>query len=350
MKKCVIFDTNFINANKKDLETIKNDIKDTVNIIIPSMVVREIQNQSIRRIKNDYDQIINLIEKNKGILDFKENFKLEQIINEKEKEISKWLNHYAPLNILPYNNVNVDEILSRLQYKKAPFLNEENSSDKGFKDAIIWLSILKCEQLNEYDEVIFVTNDNKGFIKRKQELLNEYKLNFKNNIIFCSDKNELYINLGLVVDEQINKKNSVKNEGKIVDFGDLKDKLNLYVTDLIYYDYIDDFGNITSMKRFVINDLMTELDVEHFLQSLDAFVKKYMFFNKVNICELLSECGIRSNGEDVDIDSLININKIYLILKDNEELFAPFITYIKKQFNSLYFNIDVELADEDLPF
>lgn len=63
MKKCVIFDTNFINANKKDLETIKNDIKDTVNIIIPSMVVREIQNQSIRRIKNDYDQIINLIEK-----------------------------------------------------------------------------------------------------------------------------------------------------------------------------------------------------------------------------------------------------------------------------------------------
>lgn len=240
--------------------------------------------------------------------------------------------------------------MSRLQYKKAPFLNEENSSDKGFKDAIIWLSILKCEQLNEYDEVIFVTNDNKGFIKRKQELLNEYKLNFKNNIIFCSDKNELYINLGLVVDEQINKKNSVKNEGKIVDFEDLKDKLNLYVTDLIYYDYIDDFGNITSMKRFVINDLMTELDVEHFLQSLDAFVKKYMFFNKVNICELLSECGIRSNGEDVDIDSLININKIYLILKDNEELFAPFITYIKKQFNSLYFNIDVELADEDLPF
>ena len=152
------------------------------------------------------------------------------------------------------------------------------------------------------------------------------------------------------MDEQINKKNSVKNEGKIVDFEDLKDKLNLYVTDLIYYDYIDDFGNITSMKRFVINDLMTELDVEHFLQSLDAFVKKYMFFNKVNICELLSECGIRSNGEDVDIDSLININKIYLILKDNEELFAPFITYIKKQFNSLYFNIDVELADEDLPF
>ena len=45
----------------------------------------------------------------------------------------------------------LDKVLERSKYKKPPFYNENNSSDKGFKDTIILLTII--------DFIIFFGDD-----------------------------------------------------------------------------------------------------------------------------------------------------------------------------------------------
>lgn len=65
--------------------------------------------------------------------------------------------------VIPYPNKNrFYDITKRCLLKQRPFINNDKHSDYGFKDVIIWESILSFSDINNFKKVIFICNDN-GF-------------------------------------------------------------------------------------------------------------------------------------------------------------------------------------------
>ena len=94
-------------------------------------------------------------------------FEYEQFL-EAEKE--KFLSGNNIFKIPICNESRFKEIVKRALRKQPPFEGKDKQSDKGFKDVLIWESILEYSEDNQFN-IHFVTND-KGF---KQTLIKEFK-------------------------------------------------------------------------------------------------------------------------------------------------------------------------------
>lgn len=335
---CVVFDTNILDENKTKLIDIKKKLSDSADIYIPRIVIEEIQAQKSRTITDDYKKINGIIDKNKDIFNYEEKFKLSSILKDSEKNIEKWLKHYCNENIIEYSDITIEDILVRLKYKEAPFINEKNSSDKGFKDTILWLSILKNTELQKYKKIILVTQDKAGFVKRTDEIIEEYNKVNKNLIVIFSNINELYDNLNIIesTKSEIDSNSSKLEKIEIESVDEIKEKLNTCIDKLLYVIYEDEWEINHYDMRFSIYDKMNDEDVECLLSSLDSFLKENIFFKEIDIEELLTRCGIESAGDFVPSEYLNQLNSIYLDLKDKEELYRPFIKFVKDKFNKIY--------------
>ena len=79
-------------------------------------------------------------------------------------------------------------IVRRAFDKMPPFGGKEKNSDKGFKDVLIWESILEFTLLHQNANILFYTKDN-GF---KETLVDEFKkVRPQASIVICSTENEV---------------------------------------------------------------------------------------------------------------------------------------------------------------
>lgn len=79
-------------------------------------------------------------------------------------------------------------IVRRAFDKMPPFGGKEKNSDKGFKDVLIWESILEFTLLHQNANILFYTKDN-GF---KETLVDEFKkVHPQASIVICSTENEV---------------------------------------------------------------------------------------------------------------------------------------------------------------
>lgn len=328
---CVIFDTNILTENKKMLSDIKLKLNLVADIFIPKIVIEEIKAQKSRNINEDYLKIKAIFDKNSDIFKYEEKFNLDETLKYSESNIEKWFRVYCNNHIIDYTDIKITDVLSRLKYKKAPFINESGSSDKGFKDSIIWISILKNKKIQDYKKIVLVTNDKTGFIKRTKELYDEYYQEHTVSLVICSDIEELYNNLGITKPERIeNNSEKIQTDSpKIDSIDNLKAELNTCIDNLLYTVYEDDWGNEHCDNNFNIYNKMKEEDVECFLNLLGDFLNENIFFNLVDITELLTRCGIDSVGENVSLDYLNQLNEIYKNLKNNKSLYNPFINFFE---------------------
>ena len=81
------------------------------------------------------------------------------------------LNRHFTLDIKKANIDQIlNEVLERVYRKKPPFSSVHGSSDKGFKDTLLWMSIIHYfEKFHSNVEVTFITSD-KGFISSETTL------------------------------------------------------------------------------------------------------------------------------------------------------------------------------------
>jgi len=77
-----------------------------------------------------------------------------------------------------------DSIINRAFLKNPPFEGEDKRSDKGFKDALIWESIIEYKTMNIHHKIAFYTRDNQF----KQFLIDEYEKTFSEDIEFLNNE------------------------------------------------------------------------------------------------------------------------------------------------------------------
>lgn len=205
----VVFDTNILfkqynkRGNFKEFSfnsTFQNvidmvnefDIYEHVSLIIPDVVWNEMLEQEI---KNHNEKLIEFKEK-VDKYEFPEvkikidniNYRnyLETRISEYKKSIQKNVNKIIGLP-LPTKN-RYDSIVGRAFAKKPPFEGKDKKSDKGFKDALLWESILEFAQSNDGANLVFYTND-KIF---SSELEIEFSELFPNSTLkICNDETQI---------------------------------------------------------------------------------------------------------------------------------------------------------------
>lgn len=171
----IVLDTNIL-RNEDDnklnvifnnkLEHIFNFIQDndlkTVDLCIPKLVIDERVAQRVKQIRDKIDTI-NTEAKAVGVFSNRKVAKKKFNPRTYKKKLNKIANELIKkykIKEIKTTKVDQDIILDRALNKVPPFYSK--GGDKGFKDSLIWLSILEDVKNNKKFNYILVTNDS-GF-------------------------------------------------------------------------------------------------------------------------------------------------------------------------------------------
>ena len=178
MKEKVIFDTNTIRSspeadnflgNRDELNCFLQD----ADIVIPEIVIQEIKRQKKKILESNRNKFLNnplhtILDVNKATT---KDFNVENYIQKLLKE------EVIPFEVIDLKNNDVLPKITDLALDKKPPFEDKDNTDKGFKDALIYFSVLEylqeipnkkvfvCvkderlkEAFNEHDDIIVVEN------------------------------------------------------------------------------------------------------------------------------------------------------------------------------------------------
>lgn len=189
-KKCE-FDHFYLSTQVSNLDAWIQFVRnEKIQIVIPEMTIRELKKQRCDWYSKKKKELLDYMNNN-TFPDIKINFDVEEEFdysNYIEQQIYEFFrNSKTIVNTMPIT-FDVDSIVNRAIDKKAPFEGKEKQSDKGFKDAVIWESLLAYKRNNPYRKIVYYSKDNR-FCKELQE---EYQNIFGEEIdIINSDDDAL---------------------------------------------------------------------------------------------------------------------------------------------------------------
>jgi len=219
----IIIDTNFIfsefrgNLKKDILSPSIFELKDFVDnyeltkkikIHLPQIVLEERIAQIMVKI-NETQKVID--ERFRILTGFgistnqsykKKNY--EKILNKELTDLIK----ENKFSVIKMPKITIDKVKKRALKNFPPFKKE---GDRGFKDTIIWLSIIQYAKKYQDEAFIFITKNTTDFQSNEEFLNSEFKKECKNKLKFVSDLAELkqYLDSKLSLQlnlESINKK------------------------------------------------------------------------------------------------------------------------------------------------
>lgn len=353
MKNVVIVDTNFLVNNTGNIKEIVKELQEKeIEVYVPELVKEEFINIQLRKLEEAYSKLENL--KN-----------LQKIIDLKyrKKEVTRKIVEGIYNNIFEENFKNkiivynkegmLDRVLERNKYKKPPFYNENNSSDKGFKDTIILLTIIDFISSFGDDAIFyFITSDN-GFIKYKNEIEKEIFDKCAKNITIVEgkDKNKVYKELN-IVEEKLNQEEKTENifSKEEINIEEIRKRINELMDIFIWTTSFDYYGNLQDERRFEISNYINNEKTEKFLNSIDGIIEDNIFRNEILVETFFETDEWVFSKNSIDVDTMKEISELYKKVKDTKYKEA-FINYISQRINENKVNnmFTVE-SDDDLPF
>ncbi len=184
----VFFDTNFL--RKKNIDNFStfhfgiqfedfldflgaNDVLDYYKINISKITLEELKKQIKDNYEEELSKLNELYNKFKNVYDIKFNinvdFKYEDIL---EKQIKEYMEAYN-INTVEIDNLSLQSIINRAINKQKPFVGENGNSDKGFKDAVLWESIINYAKRTENKNFILFTKNIQDFPKKLEKEFNQ---------------------------------------------------------------------------------------------------------------------------------------------------------------------------------
>lgn len=185
LKTLIVFDTNTLRTVKGDKVAysffsfgksfqviedfiIENKLSDSIHIAVPTWTIEELKDQKKRQYNEDVIQFRKLAERLSGLphtgeITFPEvEFDCAAYIQQKADEYLT----AKRLKLLEIKeNIANDALKSMMtrvmkdKQEKAPFAHSGKYKDAGFKDNIVWESLMNYGDVTKYDKVIFVSSD-----------------------------------------------------------------------------------------------------------------------------------------------------------------------------------------------
>ena len=343
-KKALVFDTNFILENT-DLVCVVDTLKDDYNVYITQVSIEERLSQRQFELGDIFRDLEKVRRRLKGISKISLSKSLEECIK-KDKEIA--CEAYMELfgeRIIPFKQSNdiFVTVFKRALIKQPPFISEKGASDKGFKDCLIWLSLLEYFQDREEEEVLFLTNDN-GFRKYADSLGEEFlkatgkKITIKENSYYKSYK-----------DTEKPENETPETSPPLPDVKLIREEISQTVNSLCGDEIEDDFGRPEWVVTFTLKQKVDAPYMEAIFDHFEEFIKAHLFDPTIKADEVFELDDRVTNGIPVSITALENALTLQKSIKQKLPEYLPqFYSAAATIFNKNYRAFaDI---DDDLPF
>ncbi|MCI9365227.1 MAG: DUF4935 domain-containing protein [Clostridia bacterium] len=155
----------------EDIKKINNKVE--IVYLMPETIMRELKCQKIQVYHQEYKEFEKVYNNLKyGFSGEMPKSNIDEIVDKEEKE---YLNKVKIIN-LKYQIKIYKELVNEALNKLPPFdkTEQKRKSDSGFKDALIWKTILYAEEMEEFDKIYFFSGDN-IFENNSPELLEQFK-------------------------------------------------------------------------------------------------------------------------------------------------------------------------------
>lgn len=363
MNKIIIFDTNILTEKRllKNIKLLIDQHKNRGDIYITETVLDEFTNFNYNLMKTEVVDTLSTYNFMYKLLDIEYDLKK---IHSKEylEDIKSIIKDLFEDNIISLGTIKLEEVYGRA-IKKIPPFDSSRPSDNGFKDTLIWLSILNYDYTN-YSEIFFITKDK---IFKKHEMFFQKEFDKKHNKpIFIFD--DLPIENVKDSNEQIESSTFQKStedysESILEDYNkinDFRSELEEVINEIIYipvvnYDYYEH-----SELRFVIHEHINIENLESFRMHLVSLVKDNILSHKIKVFDFLSPyCDIENilKNYDIELDSVVRLLKI---ISEFQKVLPKYtnalLLAINNKINTETYQLDItnidsiNIPDEDLPF
>lgn len=180
----VFFDTNFLRKkNIDDFSKFKfstqfedfidflgaNDVIDYYKINISEITIEELKKQINDKYKEELLKFKQVYNKFKNVHNIK--FNEDEVIKYDEilKELIRTYIEFYNINMVETKKISLQKILNRAINKNKPFVGENGNSDKGFKDAVLWESIIEYARKSENKKFILFTKNIQDFPRELED-------------------------------------------------------------------------------------------------------------------------------------------------------------------------------------
>ena len=174
-KKAFVFDTNFI-IQHHNLDEALDKIKEQFAIYITQVSIDERIAQNCREVKTQFSKAEECKAEfaSFATVQFKKTY--EEVREHYKRGIQRKYESYFDNNIIPYakDGEMLTDIIERANQKIPPFSSAKDASDKGFKDCLLWLSMLAYFKDKGEEQIIFVTDDKSAFRNNTEFLQEEF--------------------------------------------------------------------------------------------------------------------------------------------------------------------------------
>ena len=173
------------------------DIYERVTIVIPTVVWNEMERQIIDAHQSKIRDFREKATKHcfpeievtdKGDIDYSEF--IHPIIEDYRTGLSSDINKVIELPIATATRYS--SIIERAFEKKPPFEGRDKKSDKGFKDALLWESILEFSSKHNQAKIIYYSKDNAFGEELEKEFAHNYP---EASIVICATESSVRENL-----------------------------------------------------------------------------------------------------------------------------------------------------------
>ena len=255
LKTLIVFDTNMLREmlgkevayNKfsfgkayEELNSFinENGLTNDVVLTVSTMVIEELKNQKKRAYLQDINDLKEIVKRLEGLPHIAENsitvpdenFDCEIFVEENAKRFIE----ENGINTLVYKEEHSTSILSNMIKKvatvdkqKSPFAISGNYKDAGFKDSIIWETLMHFEKVEEFDKIIFLSKDG----DYKENCIDDFKSKWNRHIKIEKDKNNV--------------------------IAELKTDYELYIKERAIYD----FAQTDYFKDYLFDGLKTKTEI-----------------------------------------------------------------------------------------
>lgn len=197
---CIVLDTNILNSGSKDYSVLQfvsklqeiireleaSDYERSIKVLLPKIVINELAVHQIEHYTKDVSKLKGM-KLPGGEFKFHPNYEkfVHELLDNQIKQFRKW---DFPTEIIPYPRGEcLSNIINRAIDKRPPFEGQDRQSDKGFKDVIIWESILDYKRRNPDSHIILFSGDGR---LTDDTLATEFENEFHSKIILIQRKND----------------------------------------------------------------------------------------------------------------------------------------------------------------
>ena len=313
----LVFDTNFIIQNQK-LDKVLSKLQEGYVVYVTQVSVEERIAQQCREIKYKIDSISKLQNDYRGLATIKLTTTYDKRVAEIRRSVQAAYDKTFGECIIPLDKdeKTYAEVLERALMKIPPFLSEEkvdgrpngkSPSDKGFKDALIWVSMLQFFKNSGEEKAIFLTEDS-GFKNQAIKLCEEFESVTGKSIEI---RDNAYI-------REISKKDEssleeiVASKEPLPDVRQLRDRISVVVNAICGFEVEGDWGEPEWIRYFTINDMVDISYVAVVLSGLENVISENLFNKTIPVYNVLSLDDRVINGDySIPITAIEDLAKLH---------------------------------------